>query len=1759
MNIFLPQSNQAQIELEEIVDVQKQIITPATSTPIMGMVQDGLLSSYNLTQPTMKIDWKSAMNIISYTTFDDFSSFKKDDIQGTDLFSLILPAKINMSGELEIKNGKMTKGYLSSKSLGLGKPHNLIHTVWNQYGPLKTRVFLNDMQRLFNNFNLWNGFSVGIGDIYIPGDVEKQIHTLIETKKLEIDHLITEMENNGGLITAEIFENTIKAELDTTRSTAGKIIIDNLNKNNPNNSFAIMSDQKSGSRGNVDSLAQMIGLLGQQSVEGKRIQNKYNGRSLAYCPQNDDSALGRGFIEQPFCKGVHPTSFIFHNMGSRESLIDTAIKSVTGDTEIIIIENNNIKQLMIGDWIDNLLNKFNSNVKHYTERDMELLELNHPVYIPTTDENGNVSWDIISAITRHDPGIELYEIKTSSGRHVIVTESKSLLIWNEKNKCFERTSTPDVKIGDFVPVTYKLSIPDIKINDTDNILSLIGKSDEKICDLLGEYVVKYGTFSYDSIFIRPKNKNEISSLGMLLSRLGIFSKLTDKNVSVYGINAKKLSEMALSFGGAKFSNSTNGIDYQNDVILDKIISIKKIDVSLYPKVYDLTIPSTLNFGLANGLHVVDTAESGYVQRKLIKAGEDISVKYDSTVRNSNNTIIQFTYGDNGIDTTKQAYYNLNMLEMSNSTIATKLKFTDQELKNVSFNESDNNKFYKSVLKLRNQLRIAKIKTSIDNITFENGFMLPVNIKNIISSVKNNNKIKDETDLEPQYVLDGIKSILEYKNTSVTSMNKEESNNPKCLRYRDEILSKSAFKFSLYENLSPKICIFEHKIGKNKFDKILEKIINAFTDSVVQPGEMVGIVAAQSIGEPTTQMSAIKNTMIVVFDRTKKASYIKIGNFIDKLILENKTKIIENGKDIVVMNMDNSDLEYYIVGVSDTEKTSWNRILQISRHPANGNLVKVTTRSGKSTTATLSHSFLKRTTNSITAIKGSELKVGDRIPVAKHIPVIHNPLTQVVIGDKTIQLNKEFGWFCGIYISDGSIGGGTINITKIADIVNANVCKIAKLFDKEVKQRRYWHSINGSVKQYESVTNMFSYVPLAKFLTSNFGDNSYTKKIASFVFASNKEFISGVISGLFDGDGNVNSKRQQIRYGSRSEDLIKGVCILLSYCDLFASKLQETSINFPGKVMHTLCVQRRHAQKFKNNIGLQMKDKADALDEIIEYHNRDNKKTDQEAIDMIPELGTTISQIGKLLELPGQSRLYKRFEKKEAIGRSTLKKFIKVFKEANDEIDDKYPMKHTVTNLIKILEQAADSDIVWDKIVKLEYLDDPKDFVYDFTVPGNDSFMVDEGILVHNTLSTFHSAGIKSSTSLGVPRVKELLSLSRNLKTPELSIYLTKENRNNQEIANKIGSHLKHTVVMDVRKKIDIYYDPNPLDKGSFMDKDGVSNIFYSHNPSKNSCQSDVASLPWLLRIELDREKMMEKDVTLLDIKAKYCNNWEKRYIDVKGQKKEERTLLEKIIQTAILSNSDNDVQPLIHIRFDMSEFDFSTLVSFIDIFVDNFKLKGVEYIDKINGIIDEPVISFDNEDEELKKGKQFVIYTGGVNLQDIRYLNGIDLNKTVCNDIISIYETYGIDAARNALIKEFKIVFAGAGSKVNFAHIELLCDLITNSGVPISIDRHGMNKSETDPLARASFEKTVEQLITAAVFSEVDNMNNVSSRIMAGLVIKGGTGLCEVILDSELLEKSEYTEDIEQTYVKTYNEVSTSSIMSDIISKDESSGFFVPE
>lgn len=46
---------------------------------------------------------------------------------------------------------------------------------------------------------------------------------------------------------------------------------------------------------------------------------------------------------------------------------------------------------------------------------------------------------------------------------------------------------------------------------------------------------------------------------------------------------------------------------------------------------------------------VKTAETGYMARRLMKALEDLSMQYDRTVRNSEQSVVQFSYGDDGLN------------------------------------------------------------------------------------------------------------------------------------------------------------------------------------------------------------------------------------------------------------------------------------------------------------------------------------------------------------------------------------------------------------------------------------------------------------------------------------------------------------------------------------------------------------------------------------------------------------------------------------------------------------------------------------------------------------------------------------------------------------------------------------------------------------------------------------------------------------------------------------------------------------------------------------------------------------------------------------------------------------------------------------------------------------------------------------------------------------------------------------------------------
>jgi hypothetical protein len=129
----------------------------------------------------------------------------------------------------------------------------------------------------------------------------------------------------------------------------------------------------------------------------------------------------------------------------------------------------------------------------------------------------------------------------------------------------------------------------------------------------------------------------------------------------------------------------------------------------------------------------------------------------------------------------------------------------------------------------------------------------------------------------------------------------------------------------------------------------------------------------------------------------------------------------------------------------------------------------------------------------------------------------------------------------------------------------------------------------------------------------------------------------------------------------------------------------------------------------------------------------------------------------------------------------------------------------------------------------------------------------------------------------------------------------------------------------------------------------------------------------------------------------------------------------------------------------------------------------------------------------------------------------VDPRRLYSTNVHDMIDIFGIEAARAVLFTEIESLFTDAG--VNYRHLGLLVDTMTRNGRLMSVDRYGINKNSIGPLAKASFEETEKILLRAALFGEMDPVTGVSSKIMTGQPIRGGTTFSQLLLDETTLLK----------------------------------------
>ena len=269
-------------------------------------------------------------------------------------------------------------------------------------------------------------------------------------------------------------------------------------------------------------------------------------------------------------------------------------------------------------------------------------------------------------------------------------------------------------------------------------------------------------------------------------------------------------------------------------------------------------PTELFFHAMGGrVGIIDTAvktsQTGYIQRRLVKGLEDIKIEYDMTVRNNQNKIIQYSYGEDGFDTVKVENQILPLVKMSLEEIYAHFQLpmsasgTGDAIYTAAYTNAAMKRLTKQKTNLRERCKqIVGEMIRLRKLIIENVFKnrdnskvhTPCAFEHIINNVQgqqfiNVNSMVDITPFEAFQLIDAGYERLEQ------------------IYY---VKPTELFKTMYYYYLSPKILLTIKRFNRKAIMVLIEQVILMYKKAIIAPGEMVGIIAAQSIGEPTTQMT-----------------------------------------------------------------------------------------------------------------------------------------------------------------------------------------------------------------------------------------------------------------------------------------------------------------------------------------------------------------------------------------------------------------------------------------------------------------------------------------------------------------------------------------------------------------------------------------------------------------------------------------------------------------------------------------------------------------------------------------------------------------------------------------------------------------------------------------------------------------------------------------------------------------------------------------
>lgn len=476
-----------------------------------------------------------------------------------------------------------------------------------------------------------------------------------------------------------------------------------------------------------------------------------------------------------------------------------------------------------------------------------------------------------------------------------------------------------------------------------------------------------------------------------------------------------------------------------------------------------------------------------------------------------------------------------------------------------------------------------------------------------------------------------------------------------------------------------------------------------------------------VGDPGVAKSIGKNERIMYFCK-KEAGYDSIENIYKKF-----------GKNPIDLNV--------LTINQKSQESKWEGVSEIIKHLPEKELIKVITEHGKSIIATKDHSFITLSKNGeIISIKGEELTKETYLPIPinyhKELFKFFNPgyfnkknTTSKLLPEK-ISLDNDFGFFVGIFLSEGYIKN-----EKIVEISNQNkeiqdrVIKFTKKIGLNYNVNE--KSVSIFSKNFSSILKAYCYnsQDLDKLIKGTKGNYSRIKKIPEFLYFAPKEFIYGMISGLFSGDGRLIKDTKMLKgfeLITISRQLAEGTSDLLFSVGII-NKIKKRKYNYNQKETdyYSVAIPTYMIQTFVENIEfIGRKIKLNEKNPIYSYNNL--VPCGDLIYKVIRKLGYNSRKTGNRT-LAAEMRTVR---KRNTIGRLRLLKLIKEFEEkAKEKIEE-----------LEILKKIANSNLLWSKINDIELLKKKDEEVYDLSIPSTNTFVAN-GLGVHNSVTLNFMASI----------------------------------------------------------------------------------------------------------------------------------------------------------------------------------------------------------------------------------------------------------------------------------------------------------------------------------------------------------------------------------------------------------------------------------